>query len=518
MLVGTTESDKTMLATWMDKMMRFDKNSHLRGTCLLTGQQATVDMTSNYKTSMTPFSSVNVVFMLALVLWITASFALFYIGGAPKLTPIDQLSEDKGKLTSDDIFMGIAILWNVVLVLIVIVPDFQANANIPLNNVVIAVVALLVTIFVQWQWAHFHWYETDFIDANAAEATKQQDPTADLGFRQPIGGGNTDPQEVAVGPYDPEQGDPANNSRFSSGKGDFLFSTSNFLSTASAVKMYGAHQYNRLVDNNNNIRNRKGGGAYSSLPATGSKMARMPNYAAMVKTGSPIVIYNYMNNIKVAVMDALHTLLVVCFACTHAYSYTHACFTERAAQRLRSEHGVHHHHAPVLSHPAGICLVHCSYGHGAVALHVPSGVTHPVHPHPVPEPPVGQVQGLRVHVLSRERNQHQRGFASCGLRHAAGQRPHHQVAVHYHLVGLLHSGRAAEGICGVHGCAADLICSHGAACGGFWHVGCPQIHVLFECGQRVVHDIHSDQPYHQVCDWGHGSISCHEQGVPGVLV
>lgn len=59
-------------------------HSHLRGTCLLTAQQAMVDVTSNYKTSLTAFSSVNMVFMLAVVLWISASFALFYVGGDPK--------------------------------------------------------------------------------------------------------------------------------------------------------------------------------------------------------------------------------------------------------------------------------------------------------------------------------------------------------------------------------------------------------------------------------------------------
>lgn len=51
-------------STWHEQLARLRSNSHLRGTCLLTGQQATVDITSNPRTSMTPFSSVNVLFML----------------------------------------------------------------------------------------------------------------------------------------------------------------------------------------------------------------------------------------------------------------------------------------------------------------------------------------------------------------------------------------------------------------------------------------------------------------------
>lgn len=49
---------------WNNQLNRLKTNSHMRGTCLLTGQQATVDVTSNPKTSVILFSSVNILFML----------------------------------------------------------------------------------------------------------------------------------------------------------------------------------------------------------------------------------------------------------------------------------------------------------------------------------------------------------------------------------------------------------------------------------------------------------------------
>jgi hypothetical protein len=123
---GTSTDDQKVLTTWLTHMMRFDKNSHLRGTCLLTGQQSTVDMTSNYKTSMTPFSSVNVVFMISLVMWITASFALFYIGGMPK-GPEAHSNTGANFWSSDDFFMGVGIVWNLAAIIYMIVPESQVR-------------------------------------------------------------------------------------------------------------------------------------------------------------------------------------------------------------------------------------------------------------------------------------------------------------------------------------------------------------------------------------------------------
>ncbi len=266
---GTSMEDQSNLLQWLRRMMKFEEKSHLRGTCLLTGQQATVDMTSNYKTSMTLFSSVNVGFMLAVVLWITASFAVFYIGGAPKIKTTEEM--DNNNWTSDDILMLIAILWNVVLIIIIMIPDVQRNSNVPLNNVVIAVVALLASIFVQWQWANFHAHDTDTKDSVSAQVQGR-------GYTPNV------PYKARDEEYPQES-----RSMFQNEKGAMVFNTSNFLSTASAFQKYGV-QYSKIIAGNS-LRKRK--------TTTTSIIAKMPNYTAMIDTGSPIVLYNYIQNIKV---------------------------------------------------------------------------------------------------------------------------------------------------------------------------------------------------------------------------
>ena len=70
---ATLETDIALLDAWLKPVQRLYTNSHLRGTCLLTGQQGTVDMTSNPKTSTLFFSSVNTIFM------VQVGFSSFYM-------------------------------------------------------------------------------------------------------------------------------------------------------------------------------------------------------------------------------------------------------------------------------------------------------------------------------------------------------------------------------------------------------------------------------------------------------
>lgn len=143
---------------WLHDLKHLAKHSHLRGTCLLTAQQAIVDVTSNYRTSLTAFSSVNMLFMLAVVLWISASFALFYIGGAPKseeeISNVDT-SDGKRRWVPEDFTMIVGIVWNTVLVSYLLYPGTLEKSNIPLNNAVIAIVALIAATAVQWHSAYY---------------------------------------------------------------------------------------------------------------------------------------------------------------------------------------------------------------------------------------------------------------------------------------------------------------------------------------------------------------------------
>jgi hypothetical protein len=86
------------------------------------------------------------------------------------------------------------------------------------------------------------------------------------------------------------------------------FSTVNFLSTANAVKDYGVQYARRYMPNggtSHGLRQRKG--AY----ARGPRLSMMPNYTAMINTGSPIVMYNYIRNIKV-IFAQEHSIHVHC--------------------------------------------------------------------------------------------------------------------------------------------------------------------------------------------------------------
>jgi hypothetical protein len=151
---------------WTVNVIKVMTNSHLRGTCLLTAQQATVDITSNYKTSLVWFSSVNMLFMLTVVLWISASFALFYTGGLlpewkKDANDFEEIQTAKpnynmlnfGSFGKADFAVGLAIAWNVFLIVFVMIPKIQDDYSIPLNNVVIAIFATLAAIAVQWHWA-----------------------------------------------------------------------------------------------------------------------------------------------------------------------------------------------------------------------------------------------------------------------------------------------------------------------------------------------------------------------------
>lgn len=67
------------VSRWVRDVADISMNSHLRGSCILTGQAATVDVSTNYKTSAVLFSSTNVLYVALVVTWVTASFSLFYL-------------------------------------------------------------------------------------------------------------------------------------------------------------------------------------------------------------------------------------------------------------------------------------------------------------------------------------------------------------------------------------------------------------------------------------------------------
>ena len=205
---------------WLSGLKKVASNSHLRGTCLLTGQQATVDVTSNYKTSLTVFSSVNLLFMLTVVLWISASFSLFYVGGMPQLESRSSEVSTSGYWTSADFFMLTGIVWNLFLAIYILVPSVQESSNIPLNNVVVAMAALLSAIAVQWHWAYYSGRNYIFFPKATADAAAEESSS---GKNTP----SAPPMGIVTLDDDEEK---------QSTNGSIFFNTSNFLSVASNVQ------------------------------------------------------------------------------------------------------------------------------------------------------------------------------------------------------------------------------------------------------------------------------------------
>lgn len=313
---------------------------------------------------------------MQVIVWITASFALFDIGGWLKETN-DELEainlsnayEPDGNMsccewwscwnwwTTDDLFVLIGIVWNAALIVAILVPEFRMHNSIPLNNAIVGVFALLVAILVQWTWANFRYSDMQDAAADTALAIAGDAPIvpsevprgipviqeppekAVASTRQSFHSQQTSSSSYSHCYYYPADLDTT--ARESTGTAAaspaMMFDTSNFLSTASAVRMYGAQCANSFVERASGafqgagmmtLRRRPGASSYSSeeygssVKKTGfnmfasakekrvQRLRQMPAYTAMVQFGSPIARYNYRNILKVRkICDAAHPLL-----------------------------------------------------------------------------------------------------------------------------------------------------------------------------------------------------------------
>lgn len=325
-------SQETLL-DWTKQLDNLEHRSQRLGTCLLTGQQPTVDLSSNARTSVLPFSSVNVIFMVGIVLWITASFALFHVGGWLKSDLEFTLPQHpevlQGNKTvaccgcwpaySDEAFMAVAVIWNVFPLFFILDRGYRENYMIPLNNAILAVSALLVSILVQCNWANFHAFDVEIHEAVARSVVlRMQDNRPQVR----VDADKAKEQGEAAGPREADVpvGKPVAQA--------VSFTTVNFLSTASMVRDYGlsyarsAMQTPPAAAGGLRRRGRNGAfdeeGAYHSQPVTrrGKLGAAMPYYTALVRTGVPFAQYNYTNLIDVS------PCAVIARAVDHPQQYT----------------------------------------------------------------------------------------------------------------------------------------------------------------------------------------------------
>ena len=380
---GTNTVDELhILDDFVSKLRRLQSNSHYKGACLLSGMQPTVDISSNPRTSTTPFSSVNPVFMVALIMWVTASFTLFQIADYMKNKADENLAKGSNntcKLITEDFIIIISMVWNTVGIVFILVPEFRTFHSIPLNNAILGVVALLSSILVQYNWASFHMFDIELHEWASREAMGGEERSESIG--------GVTPMQVV------EETAPENPAAAAmNGRGYLMFNTSNFLSTAASFAgVQSSAQSNHGLRKRPGQQQQHGRGMYAPL-LTGQRMSRreqlnlMPNYRNMLVMGLPFAREQYRQVIKVGTFVLIPDLSYVFVTLPKALILL--CLAEGAAERLSAKHGVHHHHPASVCDNAG-CAVPCSaHCHGAVVIRMPSGLAPSVHPCAVPEPHV----------------------------------------------------------------------------------------------------------------------------------
>lgn len=418
---------------WAKALESLEHSSHKLGTCLLTGQHMSVDVSSNFQTSMILFSSVNVVFMTGIVLWISASFALFHIGGLIKTDQeFGSMADDPGALQGqngvcctnnscclvfwDDFFMAVAIIWNLVPIGFLMSSYYREQNSIPLNNAILAVAALTLTILIQWKWANFHSYDVEVHESVARSIMMhmQDKPVQKVveiveKDSEKAGGGRAPnafsseppgraPPPIPGPPMARDDSDSASNASVNTQEKAFAaFNTVNFLSTASMVRDYGLGYARSMINNNtadSGLRKRTAtgrsleSGSVEYYPTSRSAARRvamqnqaMPYYTALVSTGKPFAQYNYINLIKASSLSDIVWLIATLRKLTLSPQAEGDVWI-----RLRPERGVHHYDAHDVCNAAGRWGIQRASWHGAVGFRMPHCLAHAGHPNPVPKP------------------------------------------------------------------------------------------------------------------------------------
>jgi hypothetical protein len=101
--------------------------------CVDTGLFAFVRYALPKSTSLVLASSLNLFYIILVFEWISTSFAVFYL-----MNPHDTLNTKR-----------VLVVWNLILMLATVTLSSTSEWNIPANNVMVGLVSLAVTIFVQ---------------------------------------------------------------------------------------------------------------------------------------------------------------------------------------------------------------------------------------------------------------------------------------------------------------------------------------------------------------------------------
>jgi hypothetical protein len=134
--------------TFIENMNEYENKSHLRGACISMAQQASVDIATDYRTTFTIFSSVDIYYMLLSIIWVSASFSVFYFPQFDRVG-VNTLKKEGFIPSLSDVTATLPIAWNLILIIYSI---FRRD-RLPLNNVLLTIILVFVTTLFQVIWA-----------------------------------------------------------------------------------------------------------------------------------------------------------------------------------------------------------------------------------------------------------------------------------------------------------------------------------------------------------------------------
>lgn len=149
-LITDTAAEKLEFRHWLERLATIASNSHLRGSCVLSGQHQVVDVTTNYKTSALPFSSTNPIFMMYGVIWVTTSFAVFSLVASH--APMKWWEEGKSGVLMGGIV--VIVVWHLICFSLALA-SFEPN-HVPMNNLIMVIVMIVVSLIVQANYYFYH--------------------------------------------------------------------------------------------------------------------------------------------------------------------------------------------------------------------------------------------------------------------------------------------------------------------------------------------------------------------------
>lgn len=194
-------------STYTDELHKYMASSMHRGVCALSGQQQKVDVLASPSTSLTPFSSMSMYYIPAVVYFIAASFQVMQIPVTDFKLNVPRLGVVNMRTKMEWIKVGVAVAMNLggIGVSIYWAAD-QGASPIPLNNLVIAIVMFSAAALYCVSHREFKFAER--FRSPRFEKYKPNDPSQKYGYYNPNSPENTQPAVEEFYKRAPKAGPP----------------------------------------------------------------------------------------------------------------------------------------------------------------------------------------------------------------------------------------------------------------------------------------------------------------------